>query len=71
LDEGKNGYLISDVHAVGEMVECLNRHFNLPQSARSEMSAQCWATAQQMTIETNIAKTLEMFEEILREKFRA
>lgn len=71
LEHAKNGYLISDVHAASEMAECLDTHFDLPEAAKQDMSAQCWATAQQMTIETNIAKTLEMFEEVLREKFRA
>ena len=71
LEVGKNGYLISDVHAVGEMVDCLNHHFDLAESAREEMSASSWATARQMTIEKNIQQTLEMFEEILHEKFRA
>jgi UDP-glucose:(heptosyl)LPS alpha-1,3-glucosyltransferase len=71
LDQGKNGYLVSDVHATEEMKEALNHHFDLPETKRREMSAHCWATAQQMTIETNIAKTLEMFEEVLHEKFRA
>ncbi len=71
LEAGKNGYLISQVHAVGEMVDCLDHHFELTASARQDMAAHCWATAQQMTIQTNIAKTLEVFQEVLHEKFRA
>jgi glycosyltransferase involved in cell wall biosynthesis len=67
----QNGYLISEVHAVGEMVDCLNHHFDLADSEREAMAGQCWATAQEMTIEKNIAKTLELFEGIIHEKFRA
>lgn len=70
LEPGKNGYLISQVHAVGEMVDSLDQHFDLSESARETMSQSCWATAQEMTIEKNIEKTLELFEEVLREKFR-
>jgi UDP-glucose:(heptosyl)LPS alpha-1,3-glucosyltransferase len=67
----QNGYLISEVHAVGEMVDCLNHHFDLAASARQEMAGHCWATAQEMPIEKNIAKTLELFEGVIHEKFRA
>ncbi|MCA9071788.1 MAG: glycosyltransferase family 4 protein [Planctomycetaceae bacterium] len=70
LEPGKNGYLISEVHAVGEMVECLNQHFDSSASTREDMARHCWATAQEMTIEKNIEKTLELFEEVLSEKFR-
>ncbi len=68
LQAGRNGYLISDVHAVDEMTESLDRHFDLSRPAREEMSGHCWATAQQLTIEKNIQKTLELFEELLRER---
>ena len=68
LEAGKNGYLISDVRAVGEMADCLNDYFDLPASARQAMSAHCWNTAQGMTIEKNIEQTLEVFEEVLHEK---
>ncbi len=68
--QGENGYLISDVHAVGEMVDCLNEHFDRSAAARQEMATSCWNTAQEMTIEKNIEKTLELFEEVLHEKFR-
>ncbi len=68
LEAGKNGYLISEVHAVGEMVDCLNHYFDLPDSTRQQMSAHCWTTAQEMTIEKNIEKTLAVFEEVLGEK---
>ena len=71
LEPGRNGYLISQVHAVGEMVDCLNEHFDLPAARREEMSAHCWNTAQEMTIEKNIEKTLELFAEVMSEKFRA
>ena len=71
LEVGKNGYLISDVHAVDQMAESLNQHFDLSRSAREEMSAHCWATAREMTIEQNIQKTLDLFEEVCDEKFRA
>lgn len=70
LQPGKNGYLISEVHAVGEMVDCLNQHFDSSPSAREEMSRHCWATAQETTIEKNIEKTLELFDEVINEKFR-
>jgi hypothetical protein len=34
------------------------------------MSAACWEKAQQMTVEKNARETYELFEEVLREKFR-
>jgi UDP-glucose:(heptosyl)LPS alpha-1,3-glucosyltransferase len=71
LKPGQNGYLISEVHAIGEMIDCLNEHFDLPAAKREDMSAHCWSTAQEMTIEKNIEKTLELFREVLNEKLRA
>ena len=70
IDEGLNGYLISGIHAVDELAACLDRHLSLPASRRRQMAAACWKTAQQLTIEKNVQQTLDVFEEVLREKFR-
>jgi len=68
--EGTNGYLIPHVNAVEEMVARLDHHLGLPATQRAAMSEGCWSTAQQMTVEKNVRKTLDVFEEVLLEKFR-
>ncbi len=68
IREGENGYLISDVHAVDEMIACLDAHCGLASDARKRMSDVCWATAQQYPLERNVQQTLSMFEEVVREK---
>ena len=68
--EGENGYLVSSVHAVAEMTSCLDRHLSLPSERRELMAQRCCETAREMTVEKNVRQTLEMFEEVLLEKFR-
>lgn len=65
---GENGYLISDVHAVDEMIAAIDTHLGLPETDRQRMSEACWATALRFPIERNIQQTLSMFEEVVREK---
>jgi UDP-glucose:(heptosyl)LPS alpha-1,3-glucosyltransferase len=70
IEDVRNGYLISGIDAVEEITEILNHHLDLPLSERNTMSGNCWNTAKEMTVEKNVASTLEMFEEVLLEKFR-
>ncbi len=70
IETGTNGYLISNVHAIGEMTEWLDQHFSLGSTAHEQMRARCWSTAKEMTIERNVCQTIELFEEVLLEKFR-
>ncbi|MGE3314638.1 MAG: glycosyltransferase family 4 protein [Planctomycetaceae bacterium] len=70
IHHGENGYLVSSVHAVDEMTRCLNDHFSLATSSLRAMSDACWGFARTMTVEANVAKTLDVFEEVLLEKFR-
>lgn len=70
IREGQNGYLIPDVQSVDEIVECLNQHLSLSTQQTAAMQACCWETAQQLTIDKNTQQTLQMFEEVLLEKFR-
>jgi len=70
IEEGRNGYLISSVHAVDEIADHLDGHLRLSSSRRDEMAAACWSTAQSLTVEENVRKTLDVFEEILLEKNR-
>jgi UDP-glucose:(heptosyl)LPS alpha-1,3-glucosyltransferase len=65
---GEVGWLVSDVHAVAEMTACLDRHFDLTDTAREAMSVRCREIACGLTIEKNIDQTLRLFEEVLREK---
>jgi UDP-glucose:(heptosyl)LPS alpha-1,3-glucosyltransferase len=67
---GENGWLVPSVRATGEMVACLDAHFDLPTTAREAMSARCWETAREMTVEKNTEQTLAVFEEVLRAKHR-
>lgn len=71
VSPGRNGYLISDVHAVDELIESLDAHLALSAAERRAMAEACWETARTMTIERNVQQTLEVFEEVLLEKFRA
>jgi len=68
IRQNENGYLISDVHAVEEMIACLDRHCGLSPDDRQRMSDACWSTAKELPIERNIQQTLAMFEEVVREK---
>ena len=70
IDHGNNGYLISDIHAADEMTAAIDAHLACGSDKRQAMSAACWETAQKLTLETNVRKTLEVFDEVLREKFR-
>lgn len=66
--ERENGYLISGIDAVDEMTRILDQHLDLCDEDKAAMSAHCWNTAREMTVEKNVQQTLEMFEEVLREK---
>jgi UDP-glucose:(heptosyl)LPS alpha-1,3-glucosyltransferase len=70
IEDGKTGYLVSNVHAIGEIAERLDAHFSLSSAERSRISDACWNKASQMTVERNAQKTVELFEEVLHEKFR-
>jgi UDP-glucose:(heptosyl)LPS alpha-1,3-glucosyltransferase len=70
IEDGKTGYLVSNVHAIGEIAERLDAHFSLSSAERARMSDCCWETARQMTVERNAQHTVELFEEVLREKSR-
>jgi len=68
--EGTNGYLIPHVNAVDEMVDWLDHHLSLSTTERAVMSEGCWSIAKRMTVEKNVQQTLDVFEEVLLEKFR-
>jgi UDP-glucose:(heptosyl)LPS alpha-1,3-glucosyltransferase len=70
IEESRNGYLISGIDAAEEITEILNHHLELPISEQTKMAEHCWNTAKEMTVEKNVASTLDMFEEVLLEKFR-
>ncbi|MCA9041335.1 MAG: glycosyltransferase family 4 protein [Planctomycetaceae bacterium] len=70
IREEENGYLITAIDAVGEMIELLDSHFSKSDTDLEMMRANCWATAEQMPVEKNVERTLEVFEEVLHEKFR-
>ncbi len=58
------------MHAIGEIADRLDAHFSLSSAERGRMSDVCWETARHMTVERNAQQTVELFEEVLREKFR-
>lgn len=66
----RNGYLMPDSHAVSHLAEILDYHLSLPTKRRKAMSEACWNTARSMTVEENVRQTLELFDEVLLEKFR-
>ncbi|HUG90520.1 MAG TPA: glycosyltransferase family 4 protein [Planctomycetaceae bacterium] len=68
---GENGYLVSGLDAADEIAACVDEHLSLPAAARQALSDRCWATARQWTIERNVEETLDMFQEVLREKSRS
>jgi UDP-glucose:(heptosyl)LPS alpha-1,3-glucosyltransferase len=67
---GENGYLVSAMQAVDDIAACLDHHFSLPAARRQAMSVRSWETARPMTLARNVEQTLELFEEVLLEKFR-
>ena len=67
---GENGYLVPDSECIREMSDCLDHHFSLPKSKHEAMSVQCRSTAEHLTMEENVRQTLEVFEEIVRDKVR-
>jgi UDP-glucose:(heptosyl)LPS alpha-1,3-glucosyltransferase len=70
IEDGKTGYLVSNVHAIEEIAERIDEHLSLSSAERAAMSIACWETARKMTVEKNARETCELFEEVLREKFR-
>jgi UDP-glucose:(heptosyl)LPS alpha-1,3-glucosyltransferase len=70
IEDGKTGYLVSNVHAIEEIAERIDDHFSLSAAERIAMSRACWETARKMTVEKNARETCDLFEEVLREKFR-
>ncbi|MAT16118.1 MAG: glycosyl transferase family 1 [Planctomyces sp.] len=70
IREQENGYLITAIDAVQEMIELLDTHFAKSDSEIQTMRDHCWATAEAMPVEKNVERTLEVFEEVLHEKFR-
>ena len=67
---GKNGYLIPDAWSVGELSEQITAFLALPGDEREAMRTHCVATARRYTIEDNARRTVDVFHEVLREKFR-
>ena len=70
IDEGRNGYVISQPRAVAEIVEKVDHHLALPADKKRIMAANCWETAREMTIEKNARQSLEVFQQVLLEKSR-
>jgi len=71
IRDGENGYFISGLHAAEEIAERVDRHLSLPAEAVECMAAACWETARGMTMDRNVEQTLEVFEDVLREKHGA
>ena len=69
--DGENGYFISGIDAAEEIADCIERHLSLTTEATERISSRCWETARTMTVERNVRQTLEVFEEVLREKLCA
>ena len=66
---GKNGSLISDAWAVDELAHQIEAFLTLPAEIRAAMRAHCVETARRYTIENNARQTIDVFHEVLREKF--
>lgn len=71
IDEGNNGYLISSAEAISDMTAKIDRHLSLPASELSRMQNCCLQTAARFPIERNAKETLQVFEEVLRERTRS
>lgn len=70
IEHGENGWLVSGVDARDEITACIDAHLSLSADAGARMSRRCLETAGRMTVEENVRGTLDVFEEVLREKFR-
>ncbi len=70
IEPERNGYLVSAGTAVEEIAHSVDRHFEKSETERATMSATCWEIARHLTIENNMLRTLDVFEEVLLEKHR-
>ena len=70
IEEGATGYFITGMNAVDEIRSGIERHLQLSDRDRQDMSARCWETARELTIERNVEQTVAVFEEVLSEKVR-
>ena len=70
INEGQNGYCVTDGQSVAELTERIDRHLALPAVDRARMAACCWETAREMTLEKNARQTLAVLEEAALEKSR-
>jgi UDP-glucose:(heptosyl)LPS alpha-1,3-glucosyltransferase len=66
--DGETGYFIPDVDAAAEIAERIEFHLNLPPERIAGISSRCWETARQLPIERNVEQTLQILEEVHREK---
>ncbi len=64
IQEGANGYVVTNGFAVDEMVERIDRHLGASMAFRAGMSQHCWEIARELTVERNAACVAELCQEV-------
>jgi UDP-glucose:(heptosyl)LPS alpha-1,3-glucosyltransferase len=65
IQEGANGYVVSNGYAVDEMVDRIDRHLGASAAFRAGMSQHCWEIARELTVERNAGCVAELCQEVL------
>lgn len=71
VEQGVNGYLVSDAFAVDELTHRIDQMLSLSDEQRQQMTRACLATAERMPVQKNAMETLAVLEEAWREKLCA
>ncbi len=65
IQEGANGYVVSNGYAVEEMIDRIDRHFASSAAFRAGMSEHCWEIARELTVERNASCVAELCQEVV------
>ena len=68
VEPGRSGYLVSSIDAVDEIGQAMEACFGQSAEGRAAMSQRCREIACEMTIEKNVRQTVQILEEVRREK---
>jgi len=70
IEHKKNGYLIETINDVKGICHAIGHHLHQNASDQEAMRKQCRKTAERFPFQKNLDQTLQMFEDIYREKSR-
>jgi UDP-glucose:(heptosyl)LPS alpha-1,3-glucosyltransferase len=70
ITAGETGFFLSHRKARDEFVLIVDQYLQENEVARRNMQERCLATAAQFTIERNVASTIQVFEEVISDRYR-